>query len=124
MKLIKTISNLYAKAKERETETEVGVANINGRMNLGYVSGLGRIQVKYAIVVNGDIVNLIHWGTRTLEVNTATKEILYHYGESNSDRDSINTLLYEVGMSHLFKARYFPSKYSFIIQDENGKEIA
>ena len=84
-----TLTNLI----ERAQRNKEGKAVLNGRITEwgGYK---GPLEEKYAIALEGNaIVRLRHWGTETLVINTVTKEILDYYGESNSDRDSMNFVL-------------------------------
>ena len=107
MKFIKTIETLLTKAQEK------GEAKINGRYFDGY--GKGEIEEKYAIEIDGNKLIMRHWGTQTIEIDTDTNEIVSYYGESNSDRDSLNTLVYCLGIAPNF--RYLPSKNLFIYED-------
>ena len=107
MKFIKTIEGLLNKAEQK------GEAKINGRYNDGY--GLGELEEKYAIEIDGNKLVMRHWGTQTIEIDTDINEIVSYYGESNSDRDSLNTLVYCLGMEPNF--RYLPSKDLFIYED-------
>lgn len=108
MKFIKTIETLLNKAENK------GQAILNGRYRdwNGYV---GEIEEKYAIEIDGNKLIMRHWGTQTIEINLRTKEIVSYYGESNSDRDSLNTLVYCLGIAPNF--RYLPSKDLFIYED-------
>lgn len=108
MKYIKTIEKLLIKAQEK------GEAKINGRMVLGWGMS-GGLEEKYAIEIDGNKLVMRHWGTETIQINLSTKEIVSYYGESNSDRDSLNTLVYCLGIAPNF--RYLPSKYLFIYED-------
>lgn len=107
MKFIKTIENLLEKAENK------GEAKINGRYNDGY--GLGELEEKYAIEIDGNKLVMRHWGTETIEIDLTRSEIVSYYGESNSDRDSLNTLVYCLGIAPNF--RYFPSKDLFIYEN-------
>ena len=107
MKFIKTIEGLLNKAEQK------GEAKINGRYNDGY--GLGELEEKYAIEIEGNKLVMRHWGTQTIEIDLSTDEIVSYYGESNSDRDSLNTLVYCLGIAPNF--RYLPSKDLFIYED-------
>lgn len=109
MKRIKLIEQLYTKAKEN------GHAKINGRMR-GYWGEVGELQEKYAIEIYNNILIMRHWGTQTIKLDLVKNEILEYYGESNSDRDSLNTLVDILGIEPNF--RYFPSKCKFFY-DEN-----
>ena len=107
MKFIKTIDNLLAKAEEK------GFARINGRYNDGY--GPGKLEEKYSIKIEDNILTMKHWGTQTIEIDLSVNEIVSYYGESNSDRDSLNTLVYCLGIAPNF--RYLPSKNLFIYEN-------
>lgn len=107
MKFIKTIEGLLNKAEQK------GEAKINGRYNDGY--GLGELEEKYAIEIEGNTLVMRHWGTQTIEIDLSVNEIVSYYGESNSDRDSLNTLVYCLGIAPNF--RYLPSKDLFIYEN-------
>lgn len=109
MKFIKTIETLYQKAQE------TGFARINGRMSFGYGGLVGDIEEKYAIKIEDEELTMRHWSTVTIKVNLNTKEIIEYYGESNSDRDSLNTLVYLLGIEPNF--RYLPSRNLFIYEN-------
>lgn len=109
MKRIKLIEQLYSKAKEQ------GHAKVNGRMR-GMWGQVGELQEKYSITINNNILTMKHWGTQTIKIDLVKNEILEYYGESNSDRDSLNTLVDILGIKPNF--RHFPSKFKFIY-DEN-----
>jgi len=107
MKFIKTIETLYERA------TRKGQATLNGRMNYyGYVSEL---QEKYAIEIEDGVLRMRHWGTETIKIDLKTKKIIEYYGESVSDRDSLNTILELTGIDGHFK--YFPSKGEFVYEN-------
>lgn len=102
----KQITNLLAKAQEK------GQAIVNGRMrDYGYV---GHLEEKYAIEIEGSELVMRHWGTQTIEIDLIKNEIVSYYGESVSDRDSLNTLIHLLGIEGKF--RYFPSKDLFILE--------
>ena len=109
MKFIKTIENLLNKAESK------GEARINGRYNDGY--GLGKLEEKYSIKIEDNILTMKHWGTQTIEIDLSVEgnRIVSYYGESNSDRDSLNTLVYCLGIAPNF--RYLPSKNLFIYEN-------
>lgn len=109
MKFIKTIENLLEKAENK------GAAILNGRMNYGW-GMVGDLEEKYAIEIDGNKLIMRHWGTQTIEINLSTKEIVSYYGVSNSDRDSLNTLVYLLGIAPNF--RFLPSKDLFIYENE------
>ena len=108
MKYIKTIENLLEKADNK------GHAILNGRMSLGW-GMIGELEEKYAIEIDGNKLIMRHWGTQTIEIDLIRKEIVSYYGESNSDRDSLNTLVDCLGIAPNF--RYLPSKDLFIYED-------
>ena len=111
MKRIKLIEELYEKAKEQ------GHAKVNGRMRgMGMWGQVGELQEKYSITINNNILTMKHWGTQTIKIDLVKNEILEYYGESNSDRDSLNTLVNMLGIAPNF--RYLPSKGKFFY-DEN-----
>lgn len=108
-KYIKLIEDLYAKALLD------GEATKNGRMNLGW--GIkGDLQEKYAIEFKGVNLHLRHWGTETLVLDMNNRTVIDYYGESNSDRDSLNMILMLTGTKGKF--RWLPSKNSFIYEYE------
>ena len=109
MKRIKLIEELYEKAQQQ------GHAKVNGRMR-GMWGQVGELQEKYAIEIRNNILTMKHWGTQTIKIDLVKNEILEYYGESNSDRDSLNTLVDILGIKPNF--RHFPSKYKFFY-DEN-----
>lgn len=126
MKHIQTIENLYEKAQERYEKSErsheheggrIGEAILNGRMS-HYFGHKGELEEKYSVTIM-DVegkprLYLRHWGTTTLTVELDTKELLQFYGESVSDRDSMNTMLSLLGMKGMF--RFFPSRDEFVYQ--------
>lgn len=110
MKFIKTIENLLEKAENK------GEAILNGRMSLGW-GMIGDLEEKYAIEIDGNKLVMRHWGTQTIEIDLSVEgnRIVSYYGESNSDRDSLNTLVYCLGIAPNF--RYLPSKDLFIYEN-------
>ena len=107
---MKTLEKLFIKAEKS------GHGNLNGRMierDFGYVYK-GDIESKYRVTLIDNILTLEHWGTETLKINISTKKILEYYGESVSDRDSLNYTLSYFGITGKF--RYFPSKDKFILE--------
>jgi len=108
MKRIKLIEQLYSKAKEQ------GHAKVNGRMRY-YGGHVGELQEKYAITINNNILTMRHWGTQTIKIDLVNNNIIEYYGESISDRDSLNTLVNMLGIAPNF--RYLPSKDLFIYED-------
>lgn len=108
MKYIKTIEGLLNKAEQK------GQAKINGRMNMGW-GMIGDLEEKYAIEIDGNKLVMRHWGTQTIEIDLSVNKIVSYYGESNSDRDSLNTLVDCLGIAPNF--RYLPSKDLFIYEN-------
>lgn len=108
MKYVKIIKDLFEKASERED----GTANINGRMRY-YGGARGDLESKYRIAFTKDHVSLEHWGTEIIAINTAKERVEKWYGESNSDRDAINMLLYLLSMDNKYYAIYRPSSVGF-----------
>ena len=108
-KYIKLIEDLYAKALVD------GEASVNGRMSLG--RGMkGDLEEKYAIEFKGENLHLRHWGTETLVLNMENRTVSEYYGESNSDRDSMNMVLSLAGAEGRF--RWLPSKDLFTYEAE------
>src|SRR5699024_393714 len=108
MKRIKLIEQLYSKAKDQEHENE------NDRMRY-YRGQVGELQEKYALTINNNILTMRHWGTQTIKIDLVNNNIIEYYGESISDRDSLNTLVNMLGIAPNF--RYLPSKDLFIYED-------
>ena len=107
---MKTLEKLFIKAQK------TGRANLNGRIidrDFGYIYK-GDIESKYLVTLSNNILTLEHWGTETLKINILTKEIIEYYGESVSDRDSMNYTLAYFGINGKF--RYFPSKEKFTLE--------
>lgn len=109
----KQLENLLEKAQEK------GFARINGRQrDYGYV---GKLEEKYAIEVENNIVKLRHWGAQTLEIDTVNKKVLNVYGVSNSDRDSVNFILDKYNMP--YHVHYYPSRDEFELHDNDENVI-
>ena len=117
--MIKTVVNLIEKAQSRIGEDGTGRAQLNGRMR--YFGYTGRLEEKYAVSFNENKFHLYHWGTKTLTIDLAVGRLEEFYGESVSDRDSMNTVLRYFGLDGGF--RYFPSKHEFIFEID-GRQIA
>lgn len=129
MKHINTIEKLYLKALERYEKSDrlyeheggkFGEGNLNGRMFYGRGS-YSELREKYNVTIM-DVdgkprLYLRHWGTTTLTIKLDTKEMLQFYGESVSDRDSMNTILYLLNIPSGF--RYFPSRHDFVYEVDN-----
>ena len=101
---MKTLEKLIERAERK------GEATLNGRMSYGY-GQVGELREKYAVKIDGNIVQLRHWGTETLVIDTAKRKVVEFYGESNSDRDSMNFMLSEFNIDGRF--RYRPSIHEF-----------
>lgn len=104
MKTIGTVLNLIEKAQERANKSPegTGFAATNRReryYNWGGGVTVGDLKEVYRVDVlkdgmSGDTVQLYHYGTLTAEVWIASEPVLiYTYGESKSDADSVNTFL-------------------------------
>lgn len=90
-----------------------GEAILNGRMTYSYGS-VGELREKYAIKIDGDTLQLRHWGTETLVINMNDKTILKWYGESSSDRDSMNYIIRRFNIGGRFKYRPSVDEFSYI----------
>ena len=104
------LDKLFKKAQK------TGHANLNGRIierDFGYVYK-GDLESKYRVTLIDNSLTLEHWGTQTLKINIKSKKIIEYYGESVSDRDSMNFTLSYFGISGKF--RYFPSKEKFTLE--------
>ena len=88
MKIIKTVEKLIERAERK------GVATSNKTFRENYYNFYNGKQEVYRVEKAGTIFTLYHYETETCQVDTATKEILYIYGESVSDADSIFTFLH------------------------------
>ena len=110
--MIKTVVNLIEKAHSRIDDNGTGRAQLNGRMRgFGYI---GQLEEKYAVSFNENKFHLYHWGTKTLTIDLSVGRLDEFYGESVSDRDSMNTVLEYFNLDGRF--RYFPSKHEFIFE--------
>ena len=104
------LTNLLNKA------TQSGQANINGRMS--YDNGYkGPLESKYSATINNEILTFTHWGTKTLELDLKGRTIIDYYGESVSDRDSLNDVLSYFNLSNLGGFHFYPSKDLFTLED-------
>lgn len=103
----KQIEKLIEKAERN------GKAVINGRKR-HYPGGLGKLEEKYAIKIDGNILRLRHWGTETLVIDTAKKTVLKWYGEGISDRDSMNFVKDKFGIGGRFRYRPSADEFSYI----------
>lgn len=115
MKYIKTIVTLIERAEKK------GTAKINTREKDWYTGWTGDIIEKYRVDIKEGKAILYHYGTHTATVNTVDNELEYYYGESVSDRDSLNTFVDYFSIEPNF--RYFPSTETFIYEDQKGREI-
>ncbi len=88
MKIIKTVEKLIERAERK------GVATLNKKVNDGYYTYSMVTTEVYRVEKEGTIFTLYHYGTKTCQIDAATKEILFVYGESISDADSIFTFLH------------------------------
>lgn len=88
-----------------------GEAVVNGRKS--YWGGKGDLEEKYAVVIEGNILKLRHWGTETLVLDTRKQEVLEWYGEGNSDRDSMNFVKDTFGVDGRFRYRPSIDEFSY-----------
>ena len=116
---MRTLDKLIERAERK------GEAVLNGRLVEYYGFGIepyvGDLEEKYAVVIDGDTVALRHWGTQTLKINTVTKEVLDIYGESVSDRDSVNYMLRRYNMP--YHVHYYPSREEFELHNDIEKVL-
>lgn len=104
------LNNLLNKA------TQSGKANINGRMS--YDNGYkGPLESKYSATIKNDILTFTHWGTKTLELDLKGCTIIEYYGESVSDRDSLNYVLSYFNLYSLGWFHFYPSKDLFTLEE-------
>ena len=109
----KTLSNLIERAER------TGSANLNGRLNdYNYI---GSIEEKYHIELHDNILEFRHWGTETLKADLATNKVISFYGQSVSDRDSLNYVAKHFSLPYSF--RWLPSKDEFHMIHNETKEI-
>ena len=109
----KQLQNLVEKAQEK------GFARVNGRQRgYGYI---GKLEEKYAVEIENEIVKLRHWGTQTLEIDIKNKKVLDVYGVSKSDRDSTNFILNKFNMP--YHTHFYPSREAFELHDSNENVI-
>lgn len=106
----KLLTNLIAKAEKN------GEATINSKQ-------YGRDKLdepieKYYISIQNNVLLLRHWGTTTLILNLNNKQIIEYYGESVTDKDSLNfiTSYYNIPV----RFRYLPSTDQFIMIEEGA----
>lgn len=90
MKKIQIIQNLYDSARLRAFRSDAGI---------GVASLKRQGRQVYSVKFNQryGLVELIHYGTTTIRYDLNHHSLLYWYGESVSDRDSMNTFLSCVG---------------------------
>ena len=91
MKRIKIIEKLINKAEE------TGYASLSRN---------GTKVYEVEVTPNG-FYKLKHYGTETLYYDKLTRHLIHYYGESVSDRDSMNTFLSYLG-EHRYYFRYGP----------------
>ena len=96
--------------------TQSGQANVNGRISYGY-GYKGPLESKYSATIENDILTFTHWGTKTLELDIKGRTIIEYYGESVSDRDSLNDVLNYFNLSNLGRFHFYPSKDLFTLED-------
>ena len=104
--MTKTVENIIKKALEK------GYANKNGRLRLPYY--VGDLESQYQARYNKEsgMLEFDHWGTMILKIDNvySDKPIIEHvYGQSKSDRDSIETIF-----------RYFCLPYGISYRPSTG----
>ena len=104
--MTKVVKNIIEKALEK------GYANKNGRLRLPYY--IGGLESQYQARYNKDsgMLEFDHWGTMILKIDNvySDKPIIEHvYGQSKSDRDSIETIF-----------RYFDLPYGVSYKPSTG----
>ena len=102
--MTKIVKNIIEKALEK------GYANKNGRMHLPYY--IAELESQYQARYNKDsgTLEFDHWGTMILKIDNvySDKPIIEHiYGQSKSDRDSIETIFMYFGLP--YRVSYRPS---------------
>ena len=107
------MSKQLQKLVEKAQRNSKGEAILNGRMSYGY-GQVGQLREKYAIKIDDNIIKLRHWGTETLSIDMDKRKVLEWYGESNSDRDSMNFMLSEFGVDGRFRYRPSVDEFSYI----------
>ena len=115
------MSKLLTNLIERAERT--GSANLNGRIierDYGHVYK-GDLEEKYHIDIHKNILTFRHWGTETLKADLSTKKVISFYGQSVSDRDSLNYLTNHFSLPYSF--RWLPSKDEFQMINTENKEI-
>ena len=76
---------------------------------------VGDLREQYAATNDGHTFTLRHWGTEILKLDLDNHSIIDYYGESNSDRDAINTAFMHFGFKQY--AYYRPANGGFGIED-------
>lgn len=107
---MKIIENLLQKAEQK------GFASVNGRIierDFGCVYK-GDLEERYSIKMIDNTLTFKRWGTVTLVADLSTNTIKEWYGESVSDRDSLNSLINLLGIDGKF--HYYPSKELFTME--------
>ena len=108
--MTKLLTNLLNKA------TTKGQANINGHKSYDY-GYKGPLESKYSATIKNDILTFTHWGTKTLELDLKGRTIIDYYGESVSDRDSLNDVLDYFNFNNLGRFHFYPSKDLFELKE-------
>lgn len=113
----KQLSNLIEKAQRK------GSATLNGRM-VYYDYGTSYkddLREKYFISLENNILIVRHWGTETLKADLSNKKVISFYGESVSDRKSLNFIVSYFDLPYYF--RWLPSKEEFHMIQTESKEL-
>ena len=114
MKRIKLIEELCLLAQERAKNTERGYGTAT-RNRVG--------TAVYQVIVdrNNHTAVLKHYGTVTILYDYRDKVLVSWYGESVSDRDSMNTFMRMLGEDR-YTFRYGPVM-GFVMEDEHGTQF-
>lgn len=111
MKYNKTIDTLFERARTRAniSDLRTGLAILKRR-------GVEVYRIEYNL--NNYTVKLYHYRTMTLYYDLRERDIISWYGESVSDRDSMNTLLHILNhVGHHFR---YGTNMGFVIQETEG----
>lgn len=108
MKTIQTVLQTLAMAEARACfGGRTGVAKVSRKVvgNVKYDTPQEVYRVEYTKTTNYNLVDLYHFGTKTLSLALGfgdDKHITHVYGESRTDADSINTVLHREGFTERY----------------------
>ncbi len=114
LKFIKIISSLLDSAELKAYRSEDKKASVS-------VSRRGEVVYEVIVDLDSNLYTLKHYGTVTIHYNKQTGELISWYGESVSDRDSMNTFMYCVNPGTPYYFRYGPNM-GFVLE-YNGEQI-